>query len=294
MQIKENRPITDLSVPGLKRHKITIGNATELENAHILKDPSHPGSARISYRPDLASLQKMLKSHHALQFSVKYDVDRQSDKAGEIQVIDGFFAHFVAPENLPPMAKHVVFVLDVSGSMDGKKLIQVKNAMKSILGQLRDIDFFSIVEFSDEVTEWRPEATAATKESVEVAREYVDAIQAKGGTNIHAGLIRGLQRIKESGSDSAVVVQPMIIFLTDGHATVGITDKEAILMDIQALNSELFVPLFGLSFGRFADFGLLKTLSLQNHAFTRKIYIAADAALQLEGFYKEVVKPLFC
>ena len=44
----------------------------------------------------------------------------------------------------------------------------------------------------------------------------------------------------------------------------------------------------GLSFGRFADFSLMKTLSLQNYAFTRKIYIAADAALQLEGFYKEV------
>ena len=44
----------------------------------------------------------------------------------------------------------------------------------------------------------------------------------------------------------------------------------------------------GLSFGRFADFSLMKTLSLQNYAFTRKIYIAADAALQLEGIYKEV------
>ena len=61
--------------------------------------------------------------------------------------------------------------------------------------------------------------------------------------------------------------------------------------------SQLFVYLFlnilsfiflGLSFGRFADFSLMKTLSLQNYAFTRKIYIAADAALQLEGFYKEV------
>ena len=167
----ENRPIKDLSVPGLKRRGIIITNSTttaNLDEARILKDPSHPGSARISYRPRLESLQNLLKSNHALQFSVKYDVDRQSDKgggAGEIQVVDGYFAHFVAPENLPPMAKHVVFVLDVSGSMNGKKLIQVKNAMKSILNQLRDMDFFSIIHFSDVVTEWRQEATAATKVS---------------------------------------------------------------------------------------------------------------------------------
>ena len=29
--------------------------------------------------------------------------------------MDGYFVHFVAPENLPPMPKHVIFVLDTSG-----------------------------------------------------------------------------------------------------------------------------------------------------------------------------------
>ena len=72
-----------------------------------------------------------------------------------LQVVDGYFVHFVAPENLPPMAKHVVFILDVSGSMEGKKMVQLKSAMKTILGELRPIDFISILEFSDNVTEWR-------------------------------------------------------------------------------------------------------------------------------------------
>ena len=34
---------------------------------------------------------------------------------GEVQLMEGYFVHFVAPENLPPMPKHVVFVLDTSG-----------------------------------------------------------------------------------------------------------------------------------------------------------------------------------
>jgi hypothetical protein len=46
--------------------------------------------------------------------------------------------------------------------------------------------------------------------------------------------------------------------------------------------------IFSLAFGRQADFDMLKILSLQHFAFARKIYIAADASLQLEGFYKEV------
>ena len=79
-------------MPGLKRHGITIKNSTSstsgsLEGAHIMKDPSHPGTVRISYRPQLELLQSLLKSNHALQFSVKYDVDRSFDKGeGEIQV----------------------------------------------------------------------------------------------------------------------------------------------------------------------------------------------------------------
>ena len=73
IQIKENRPLKDISVPGLKRHGILLTNSSEmLDEAHILKDPSHPGSARISYRPQLNVLQKMLQSKHALQFSARY------------------------------------------------------------------------------------------------------------------------------------------------------------------------------------------------------------------------------
>ena len=265
-----------------------------LDEAHILKDPSHPGSARISYRPNLEVLQTMLQSKHALQFSARYDVDRDdAQQGGEIQVLDGYFAHFVAPENLSPMAKHVVFVLDTSGSMEGKKLQQLKEAMKSILEELREQDFFSILQFSDDVTEWRPSKAAANKVNVDEAKTHIEALQAGGGTNIHGGLRKALSRLHEQ-SLKASKGQPsaMIIFLTDGHATSGITAKDQILTDIQAANTHLGVPIFGLSFGRFADFDLLKVLALQNHGFSRKIYIAADAALQLQGFYQEVSSPL--
>ena len=57
-----------------------------------------------------------------LQFSGQKDINHKDYQGigGEIQVVDGYFVHFVAPENLPPMAKHVIFVLDVSGSMEAQ------------------------------------------------------------------------------------------------------------------------------------------------------------------------------
>ena len=76
----ENKPIKDLSVPNLKQKGVSVTDSSEvLQGAQILKDPSHPGSARISYRPlQMGKLQSLLKSNHALQFSVRYDVDRVS------------------------------------------------------------------------------------------------------------------------------------------------------------------------------------------------------------------------
>jgi predicted metal-dependent peptidase len=60
--------------------------------------------------------------------------------------------HFFAPTDLKPLHKHVVFVLDVSGSMHGRKIEQLKEAMMEILDDLNDGDYFNIVEFSYSVT----------------------------------------------------------------------------------------------------------------------------------------------
>ena len=202
-------------------------------------------------------------------------MDRQSDQAGsgEVQVVDGYFAHFVAPENLTPMAKHVIFVLDTSGSMEGKKMQQVKSALQSILSELRNNDYFSILQFSTDVSEWRPEAAAASAQNVKEAKTHIEALQAVGGTNIHGGLRKALSRVQSQQAVVEAETEAMIIFLTDGHATSGITATDEILADIRSANAESNVPIFGLAFGRFADFDLLKVLALQNHGFSRKIYI---------------------
>jgi Mg-chelatase subunit ChlD len=67
------------------------------------------------------------------------------------QISDGYFVHFFAPEDLPPLRKHVIFVLDVSGSMSGRKISQLKEAMTTILSDLNQGDLFSIVTFSTSV-----------------------------------------------------------------------------------------------------------------------------------------------
>lgn len=41
------------------------------------------------------------------------------------QIVNGYFVHFFAPQGLPVVPKNVAFVIDISGSMAGRKLEQV-------------------------------------------------------------------------------------------------------------------------------------------------------------------------
>ena len=66
-------------------------------------------------------------------------------------MIDGYFVHFFAPPVNNNLNKHVVFVLDTSGSMGGRKMEQLHKAMKSILQKLQKNDQFTIIEFDGTV-----------------------------------------------------------------------------------------------------------------------------------------------
>ena len=92
------------------------------------------------------------------QFIVQYDVDLSSTGGNEIQVLDGYFVHYFAPENLQTLPRHIIFVVDISGSMSGTKLKQTKDAMVTILDDMTEQDYFDIVTFSTGVSYWQSEA----------------------------------------------------------------------------------------------------------------------------------------
>lgn len=107
------------------------------------------------------------------------------------------------------------------------------------------------------------------------------------GTNIESALREGLRFLAEQSSDNAEVRSTVIVFLTDGEATKGVTNKKDILESVRRHN-EARIPIFSLAFGRFADYELVKKIAIQNDGFGRKIYQASDAAMQITGFYNEI------
>ncbi|XP_072553342.1 inter-alpha-trypsin inhibitor heavy chain H6 [Salminus brasiliensis] len=305
--LKPGQPVQNLSVDVTiaERTGISFIKALPLRTSRLLTNtvpaeaeaPSstqvqqNPCCAHVHYSPTLQQQKSISPKGLNADFVIQYDVE-QKDIMGDIQVHDGYFVHYFAPRDLPVVPKDVIFVIDVSGSMIGTKIKQTKAAMSTILGELREGDYFNLITFSDKVHTWKKGRTVqATKQNIRDAREFVRKIIAEGWTNINAAILSAAQLVNPSSSSPLSPRHvPMIIFLTDGEATIGVTAQDLILHNAQsALGS---VSLFCLAFGDDADFPLLKRLSLENRGIARMVYEDADAALQLKGFYDEVASPL--
>ncbi|KAI2659039.1 Inter-alpha-trypsin inhibitor heavy chain H3 [Labeo rohita] len=115
---------------------------------------------------------------------ITYDVERKNPK-GEVVVSNGYFVHYFAPSDVPRIAKNVVFVIDRSGSMHGRKIEQTRLALLRILSDLDEDDHFGLITFDSEVSLWKRELLKATETNLENAKSFVKEIRDRGGeTNI--------------------------------------------------------------------------------------------------------------
>lgn len=122
----------------------------------------------------------------------------------------------------PGTPRDVTFVVDVSGSMSGRKLMQAKAAGHQLLASLSPRDRFRVVDFSTDVRVFRDEFLPATRDHIRAADAYLDALKARGSTNISGALDEALA--PETPPDRL----PLVLMLTDGEPTVGETDPGSI------------------------------------------------------------------
>nr|XP_046200407.1 inter-alpha-trypsin inhibitor heavy chain H6-like isoform X5 [Oncorhynchus gorbuscha] len=291
VSIAERTGLSFIKVLPLKTSRLLSNTVTgESEAPASTQVQQNPRCARVHYSPSLQQQSSASSKGLNADYIIQYDVEL-SDLIGDIQVFDGYFVHYFAPRGLPVVPKDVIFVIDVSGSMIGTKIKQTKQAMSTILGDLREEDHFNIITFSDKVHTWRKGRTVrATRINIRDAKDFVKRIIAEGWTNINAALLSAAQLVNPPSSSGGTRRVPLVIFLTDGEATIGVTSGDFILSNAKSALGA--TSLFGLAFGDDADFPLLRRLALDNRGVARMVYEDADAALQLKGFYDEVASPL--
>ncbi|XP_061543153.1 inter-alpha-trypsin inhibitor heavy chain H3-like [Phycodurus eques] len=225
-------------------------------------------------------------------FIVKYDVKRE-ESLGEVQVVNGYFVHFFSPPDLPTVPKNVIFVVDRSGSMSGKKIIQTREALAAILKDLHEDDHFAVILFDSEIVTWKDSVMKATKENVTDAVAYIGKLKERGATDINGALLKAVTMLMKERKCKRLPERSvdMIILLTDGMPNHGVSNLKSIQENVrQAIDGNM--SLFCLGFGNDVDYSFLDVMSKQNKGLARRIFEASDAALQLQGFYEEVSSPL--
>uniref|UniRef100_A0A8D2HSL6 Inter-alpha-trypsin inhibitor heavy chain 4 n=1 Tax=Urocitellus parryii TaxID=9999 RepID=A0A8D2HSL6_UROPR len=265
------------------------------ELADALTVSQNKTKAHILFKPTLSQQQKSPGQQDTVldgNFIVRYDVTRTLS-GGSIQIENGYFVHYFAPEGLPTMPKNVVFVIDKSGSMSGRKIQQTREALIKILSDLGPKDQFNLITFSSEATQWKPHLVPASTENVDEAKRYAAGIHALGGTNINEAMLTAVRRLKSDNqaellSEGSV---SLIILLTDGDPTMGEINPTKIQKNVQeAIDGQY--SLFCLGFGFDVSYAFLEKMALDNGGLARRIYEDSDSALQLQDFYQEVANPL--
>ncbi|XP_053845481.1 inter-alpha-trypsin inhibitor heavy chain H4 isoform X1 [Vidua macroura] len=248
--------------------------------------------AHILFKPTLDQQKKNSELDETLlngDFVVRYDVKREAT-AGDIQIVNGYFVHYFAPQEMPVFPKNVIFVIDRSGSMTGRKIEQTRDALLKILQDLRQEDHFSFITFNNKVVEWKSSLLPATEENVASAAALVQTLTARGGTDISGALLAAVGVLEKAEGLPEQSIS-MIILLTDGQPTSGERNVEVIQENVQkAINGKY--ALFCLGFGFDVSYKFLEKMALSNGGIARRIYENADAALQLQGFYQEVATPI--
>ncbi len=103
--------------------------------------------------------------------------------------------------------KDIIFCIDTSGSMYNS-LDAVKEELKKTLMKLSLVpdSHFNLIEFSSEVTQWSDRIVKCTPETVMIAQEWIDKLEAKTGTNAQDALLAALS---DEGCEA-------VCFITDG------------------------------------------------------------------------------
>ena len=182
-----------------------------------------------------------------------------------------FMLTFTPGDDLPIIenGRDWVFVLDTSGSMQGK-FATLANGVQQALGKLNPNDRFRIFTFNNSASELTGAFVIASAENVTHYTDLVGHLAAGGGTNLYAGLRAGLDALDSDRTSGIALV-------TDGVANVGVTEKKEFL----DMMGQYDVRLFTFIMGNSANRPLLEAMTDVSNGFALETSNSDDISGQL-------------
>lgn len=202
----------------------------------------------------------------------------------------GYFLLLASPQELTTAAdivvKDVVFVFDVSGSMQGEgKIDQARQALKRCLANLNEDDRFGIIAFNDSTDPFRGKLAAASAANRAEAVAFAENLRASGSTNIEAALSKGFDLLGEGERPR------VLIFMTDGQPTVGQTNTDELARLASHKNGQR-ARLFAFGVGSDVNRTFLERISKENRGSQDYVERGQDIEKVVGGFYAKIARPV--
>ncbi len=268
VMIDSKNPIRTLYSPS---HQVTI---TRKNDHHA--EASYEGKRQAVSEPFL-----LYYSYSEKDFGLSMMTFRNGDK-------EGYFLVLISPKmdvtDEEIMGKEILFILDTSGSMEGEKISQAREALSYCMNRLGPRDRFNIVTFSTEIRFFREEMAPAPQHRKD-ALEFIRALEAGGGTNINEALLQALgMQFGEEGPRS-------IVFLTDGLPTVGVTDAGEIVRNVSEKN-RAGIKIFTFGVGHDVNTFLLDRIASDSRSVSDYIEPGENIEEKVTQFYDRVSHPV--
>ncbi len=203
----------------------------------------------------------------------------------------GYFMMMLAPkrqwQEQKPLPRLINFVLDTSGSMQGKKIIQAQGALRFFLASLKPQDHLNVIPFATQAQPFFSKPMAATKDNIQTALQKVKQLEARGGTNIEDALLTALKAKPQDGNQAMDIT----VFLTDGLPTVGTNNVDQLLTKIKAANlkgSRIFV--FGV--GHDVNTRLLDKVAADSHGDRDYVGEEEDIEVKTSALFQKLSHPV--
>jgi Ca-activated chloride channel family protein len=149
-------------------------------------------------------------------------LNQTDDRGGHFAVYLIPALEYRADEIVP---KDVVFLMDTSGSQMGDPLLKSQELMRRFINGLHPDDTFTIIDFANTTTQLSTVPLANTPQNQKLAINYIDRLQANGGTY----LLPGIQAVLNFPAATGGRLRSVVL-LTDGY----IGNENQILAEVQS------------------------------------------------------------
>lgn len=282
MQLTAQNKVLSLSSP-------THSNSLIIENVNDKEYKATYGQENAASEKDLVIDYQLSNVGYALK-NATYTPEKSKPMFFDSEGDDSYYLLWITPPDSVTkpqiIPKNITFVADISSSMAGTRIEQLRIALSKMVGMLNNEDKFNIIPFSTGNYPFKDNLVSATDSNLKDAQVFIEQLGESGLTNIEGAL---KQALKSSFEDTLVNV---IVFLTDGKPTWPIGSTSKSIIDSVSIMNKDSVSIFTFGIGDSIDIGFLRLLARNNSAFFTQINADDSIGLVMKNFMEKISYPL--